>query len=304
MSYYNMGQFIKLRRNELKVPQSELCRGICNVSTLSRIENGEQVPKSDILKMLLERLGYSDFVSDVLMPERDYNAVQTAYRARQLYNLGKKKEAKKLVDSLDNNYDSLRLQDRQFCDNMQTTFLRESGAITTEQALKNYIEILERSSGRFNLDSLPTVVYFEEMNLLNCIALCYARLGRTDITIKMLDHMKKVMESNIVDEFEYLRSMPGILYNLSKYLGLSKQYDESIEISEQAVELGKRANRTRTLPQSMYNLGWALIKRGRPQDRERARALIEDAYQLSRIMSGDSTRTQQIKQFITENFGD
>lgn len=304
MSNYNMGQFIKLRRNELKVSQSELCRGICNVGTLSRIENGEQVPKSDILRMLLERLGYSDFAFDVLMPEKDYKAAQTAYRARQLYNLGKKKEAKEHVDNIDNNYDGLRLQDRQFCDNMQTTFLYEKGDITTEQALKNYIGILERSSGRFSLDALPTVLYFEEINHLNCISACYARLGRMDISINMLYHMKRVLESNIVDEFEYLRAMPGILYNLSKYLGLSKRYDESIEISEQAVEIGKRANRTRTLPQSMYNLGWALIKRGRPQDMERAKALIEDAYQLSRIMSGNSTRTQQIKQFITENFGD
>ncbi len=304
MSNYNMGQFIKFRRNELKVSQSELCRGICNVGTLSRIENGEQIPKTEMLKMLLERLGYSDFAFDVLVPEKDYKAAQTAYRARQLYNLGKKKEAKELVDSLDNCYDGLRLRDRQFCDNMQTTFLLENGDITTEQALKNYIGILERSSGRFNLDALPTVVYFEEMNILNCIALCYARLGRTDISIKMLYHMKRVLESNIVDEFEYLRSMPGVLYNLSKYLGLSKRYDESIEISEQAVELGKRANRTRTLPQSMYNLGWALINRGRPQDRERAKAMIEDAYQLSRIMSGESKRTLQIKQFIAENFGE
>ena len=59
--------------------------------------------------MLLERLGYSDFAFDVLMPEKDYNAAQTAYRARQLYNLGKKKEAKEHVDNIDNNYDGLRL---------------------------------------------------------------------------------------------------------------------------------------------------------------------------------------------------
>lgn len=304
MSNYNIGKFIKLRRNELKVSQSELCRGICNVGTLSRIENGEQFPKSEILRMLLERLGYSDFTFDVFMPERDFNAAQTAYKARQLYNLGKKKEAKELVDSLDKNYDALGLRDRQFCDNMETTFLFESGAITNEQALKNYIGILERSSGRFSLEALPSVVYLEEINLMNCISNCYARLGRMDISINMLYHMKRILESNIVDEFEYLRAMPGILYNLSKYLGLSKRYDESIEISEQAVELGKRANRTRTLPQSMYNLGWALIKRGRPQDTERARSMIEDAYRLSRIMSGDSKRTQHIKQFMNENFGD
>lgn len=304
MSNYNMGQFIKFRRNELKISQSELCRGICSVGTLSRIENGEQFPKNDILTMLLERLGYSDFAFEVFMSERNYMAAQTVHRARQLYNLGKKKESKALIDSLDKKYDTLRLQDRQFCDNMETMFLQESGAITTEQALKNYIDILERSSGRFSLDNLPTVVYFEEMNLLNCISNCYANLGRIDVSIKMLYHMKRIHESNIIDEFESLRTMPGILYNLSKYLGLSKRYDESIEISEQAVELGKRTNRTRTLPQAMYNLGWALIKRGSQQDRERARKVLEDAYQLSRIMSGDSKRTQHIKRFINENFED
>ena len=304
MSNYNMGQFIKFRRNEFKISQSELCPGICNVSTLSRIENGEQFPKNDILTMLLERLGYSDFTFDVFISERDYKSAQTVHRARQLYNLGKKKEAKVLIDSLDKKYDVLRLQDRQFCDNMETMFLYENGEITTEQALKNYISILERSSGRFSLDSLPTVVYFEEMNLLNCISNCYASLGRMDISIKMLYHMKRIHDSNIIDELESLRTIPAILYNLSKYLGLSKRYDESIEISEQAVEIGKRTSQVRMLPQAMYNLGWALVKRGRPQDRERARMVLEEAFQLSRVMSGESKRTKNIKRFINENFAD
>ena len=142
------------------------------------------------------------------------------------------------------------------------------------------------------------------MNLLNCISNCYASLGRMDISIKMLYHMKRIHDSNIIDELESLRTIPAILYNLSKYLGLSKRYDESIEISEQAVEIGKRTSQVRMLPQAMYNLGWALVKRGRPQDRERARMVLEEAFQLSRVMSGESKRTKNIKRFINENFAD
>ena len=60
MSLYNIGLFIKFRREELGISQEALCEEICSVVTLSRIENNRQAPRRKNIRMLLERLGYSD----------------------------------------------------------------------------------------------------------------------------------------------------------------------------------------------------------------------------------------------------
>ncbi len=41
MKAYNIGLFIKKKREEQHIRQEDLCRGICDKSTLSRIERGK-----------------------------------------------------------------------------------------------------------------------------------------------------------------------------------------------------------------------------------------------------------------------
>lgn len=304
MSNYSMGKFIKFRRRELKVSQMDLCRGICNVGTLSRIEKGQLVPKSDIMDLLLQRLGYSNGIFDGFMTGKDFKTEQIIQTSRNLILFGKNDEAMLAIESLGRNYESLKLHDKQYCDRMETVYLNLNGAITDERALKNLISILERSTGRFNLDDIPVVVSFEEMCLLNNIALCYAHVGKTDAAIKILYQMKDITERNIVDQYESMKSLPGILYNLSKYLGLNGRYDESIAICEQSIALLKQTGFFRMLPQTMYDLGWSLLKRGRAEDTERARKTIIEAYRLSSIISGDGKLASHISKFIAENFSE
>lgn len=52
-----IGSIIRKRRQELGLTQEQLCRGICETVTLSRIENGKQTPSRSKLNALLQRLG-------------------------------------------------------------------------------------------------------------------------------------------------------------------------------------------------------------------------------------------------------
>lgn len=51
-----IGEVIKRKRKELGLTQEELCEGICEPSTISRIESGKQVPAKNKLDALLQRL--------------------------------------------------------------------------------------------------------------------------------------------------------------------------------------------------------------------------------------------------------
>nr|MCR5753768.1 helix-turn-helix domain-containing protein [Acetatifactor sp.] len=73
-----IGELIRKKRKELKLSQADLSFGICDISTLSRIENKHQTPTRNVLNALLERLGVSD--------ERFYAAVTAEeMRINQLY---------------------------------------------------------------------------------------------------------------------------------------------------------------------------------------------------------------------------
>lgn len=52
----DIGTLIKTRRKELNMTQEDLCEGICEPVTISRIENGKQIPSTEHLKAILERL--------------------------------------------------------------------------------------------------------------------------------------------------------------------------------------------------------------------------------------------------------
>lgn len=52
-----IGEAIRQRRLALGLTQEELCEGLCEPATLSRIENGRQAPSRSRANALLQRLG-------------------------------------------------------------------------------------------------------------------------------------------------------------------------------------------------------------------------------------------------------
>lgn len=72
MYNYHIGEYIKRKREEKEIKQDELCYGICDRSTLSRIERGKQEPTYYILKALLQRLGISEDRCQILMGPQEF----------------------------------------------------------------------------------------------------------------------------------------------------------------------------------------------------------------------------------------
>ena len=72
MYNYHIGEYIKRKREEKEIKQDELCYGICDRSTLSRIERGKQEPSYYILKALLQRLGISEDRCQILMGPQEF----------------------------------------------------------------------------------------------------------------------------------------------------------------------------------------------------------------------------------------
>ena len=60
MENIRIGSFISERRKNLGLTQEQVCDGICDPVSLSRIENNKQTPGRAILDALMQRLGMPD----------------------------------------------------------------------------------------------------------------------------------------------------------------------------------------------------------------------------------------------------
>lgn len=68
-----IGKIIYQIRTQQGIKQSELCRGLCSTSTLSRYENGERRPDWLLVYALLQRLGKSGECFTVVLDLRGYD---------------------------------------------------------------------------------------------------------------------------------------------------------------------------------------------------------------------------------------
>ena len=117
MKAYNIGLFIKKKREEQHIRQEDLCRGICDKSTLSRIERGKQEPSSGILGVLLQRLGINEDQLAVLLGPKDFEISDLQKEIVGL-NFQKEYEKRQKKSAGSNSWSNLRIKSRSnlFCD--------------------------------------------------------------------------------------------------------------------------------------------------------------------------------------------
>lgn len=302
MSMYYIGNFIKQKRIELGITQEELSEGICSVTTLSRLENGEQTPRSSNVKALLQRLGYSDALFFRAAGKEEFEITELQLKFRQAYNLFEYDKAKDTLLRLSKYQEFFSIIDTQFF-NISSVFAYESELLGTE-VLYRLEAALKLTHPSYDRQHLPKVLTYEESTALNSIAAHLDAAGEHDEAIRIFYHLKNYYEQQVVDTQEALRALPTILYNLSKILGLSGRYDECIEVCNQGIRIAKEYGRSRLLARTLYNLSWALVKRGRQCDIEPAKQAIKEAYYLSMILENRPAFLERLKKFIGENFND
>ncbi len=281
MAIFQYGEWIKTKREELGLSQEELADGICATSSLSRIESGAHTPSKEIFERILERLGYSNIYLVSYTNAQYFYQHELKYSIRQAYIEGHMEQARTLLEKFEAESPDSKFN-RQFKLTFNTIFYKDQMA--PEQMLARFEEALKITCHRFHDLTLPKLLSFEEITLVNAIANCYFLLDRSDDAIYLFQQVKQFYDNQRVNREEALRTQPMILYNYSRILGQAARYDECVEICDQGIRICKTSGRTSLLAWLLYNKAWALEKRNQGTDRETARQCAVDAYQLARVL--------------------
>ncbi len=301
MSVYNIGEFIKEKRERMGVTQEELCQGICSLPTMSRIESGARMPKRETIIQIFQRLGIPAEMYPNYTTKADLEVLYLVYQVRQSYNINDMATAKELFSKLNGEYDNLPVPDKQFCRLFETVIKMNSGELANAQVLPELEDIMKMSCPNYNIDRLPRLMTFEEINVLNNIAICYAKMDKMDVAINIYYSIVGTYKLGVSNIEDSLRTSPTIHYNLSKYLGLSGRYDECIRICEDGIRYIKLSGNYRNYPSIMYNLAWVLVRRNSKGDMERAESVLKKAYYTS-VISWSKSLTDSVRRLYKEYF--
>lgn len=299
MPISKVGYLIKQRREELGFTQEELADGVCAVTTLSRIENGERLPTKNHYEKLYQRLGLSDLLYYTYVDEKTLELHEQKFRIRHLVSLRQYEEAKELLEAYVCSTDMNSTSEEQFV-LLYSTIVAQN-AFSPEERSSRFTEAISLSCPQFEKGVYPVLLSYEEIIILNNIAVCYWQMKNYDEAIHILTYLKQYYEKGIMNQEEILKTQTMILYNLSTSLGLAGRYDACIEICDLGIKISRETGRCSQLSKMLYNKAWSLNKRMLPGDMELAEKTAKEALFAAFAMD-DKKLAEHFANFYKEHF--
>ncbi len=298
---FQFGIILKNLRERMGITQEALCRGICSVPTLSRIESGERLPTKLHLEALLQRLGCTDMIFAGFVDKTAFHIYALKNSIRRESTFKRYEQARKLLQELQELLTAPDSLDRQFL-LLHTTLLYEED-YSEGQRLARFEEALRLTCPQYREQIFPGLLSYEEIVLLNNVSVLYAERGQTDYALETLYFLKQFYEKQIVNSEEAQRLQPMILCSLSHVLRLAGRYDECIEICLSGIWQVKESGRCMELAQFLFNCAYAYLLRDASGDRDAALAYARQAFYTASIME-DQSSAKQYHDFLLEHFGE
>lgn len=295
MKAYNIGLFIKKKREEQNIRQEDLCRGICDKSTLSRIERGKQEPSSGILGVLLQRLGINEDQLAVLLGPKDF---EISNLQKEIVALNSQKEYEKSAEKIRRLEQLVEPTDKI----MQQFILRCKALIYFP---RNYpssrnllLQALSLTLPDFDFDHISDYLLgIEEIKILNQLANSYSEEGNRQFAIHIYRQLFEDPHKRLFNIESTVSLFIMLAYNYSRLLGLERRYEECIKIAELGQEICIHHNRCQYLGGLLLNIGYALHQLGRDSD---SRVFLTEAYYANRITK-NYTSAKLIQEYAKEN---
>lgn len=221
---------LKERRKALKMSQKELAEGICKQGQISRIENGEYTPGSELLYALSRKLRVSmDYffdeqvqdeknelenfrlVAENFISQRDYSSL------KYLYNLESKSSS------------HLSLSDKMYLEWIQTLVLfycdnNKLEAISKLEKLIKEKNISEINYLRFSNTLFNFYYDIDDLNQFN----------------EIRDNLEKRVNNLIIHTIEELELSIKFNYNISRYLWLQNNVEDALNKISETIRICKR----------------------------------------------------------------
>lgn len=253
MSDTTMGEMIRSLRKRNHMTQEELAEGICSPISVSRIENGTQMPSGTVLEALLSRLGTSTYqiCNIYYQTDKQLSFSREADRVAEMLRIGELTEAKAELFKL-------REAAKEDPVNMQYYLLLDATAMlyeddSMEEVLTALQKALTITKPAFDfLDFQNELLTLREANILNVITVALFRSKETIKAIhlgEMLFLSLKKHESNVSG---YALLKINLAFNLAQYMEKEHRYAEFLAYCQEAEALSMNSQEQLLLPEIQF----------------------------------------------------
>lgn len=305
MYNYHIGEYIKRKREEKEIKQDELCYGICDRSTLSRIERGKQEPSYYILKALLQRLGISEDRCQILMGPQEFEISElqreiVADNVREDFSSALKKIRR--LEELSQSAENPLLQ--QFILRVRAAAGYEENGERLDYdnptQRKMLIQALELTCPGITMENMCSFLLSEnEAKIINQIAITYSEDGNRRQAIEIYRQLIRYVQSHFAGCEIGQVMLPLTAYNYSRLLGQERRYEEAIEIAELGRQCCVKYNKCRFLGGLLFNIACCLHDLGKDVE---SMELMVQSYYVNKAMN--RTRScEVVKNYMKENLG-
>ena len=239
-----LGEAIKKRRLELGLTQEQLCEGICEPITVSRLENGKQTPSRNRINALLERLDMpaDRFYALLSKHELDIDALQrqiTAYniqfeKASPENKPQVREQVLKALQELESIIDADDNLSRQLILHSRVLLGTEEGAYSFAEKKRMLSEAIRLTAPHFDIDDIGRGLYTtDEIKIINHLALAYAKAGEHLEAISIFTQLYKYIQKHFHNIPLTRAKLTMVAYNYAQELTRVGQFRKAIEIAEE-----------------------------------------------------------------------
>ena len=305
-----VGEYIKQRRTDLGLTQAQLCEGICEPMTVSRLERGKQAPSYNTINALLQRLGLpgNRYFALLSKNEADMDSLQKEILADKIQFARSAKEdrpeirkqALKKMEKLEQLMDPEDHITQQYILSAKTSLGGPEGPYSPDERLTMLLEAIRLTVPRFDPENIGLLRYsMEETKIMNQIAVTYVQLGQKKTAFNIYRQLLQYIGEHDRDLAGFAGHSTMVAHNYAIDLTLEKRYGESLEIAEEGCRVCVRYGNYQFLPGFSAILAECFYFTG---NLEQSKEYYFQAYYLYKAV-GDRRNLEIIRQEMEERLG-
>lgn len=260
MGKYSLGAIVRMKRYSIHISQEKISDGICSVETISRMENGKQIPIKSNYELLMERMGSSKVRAYSMLTVADFDILDRMKQFEDYIQLFLYEKADKVLISLEK-MEEKTLFDQQFLQRARTIVDYRLKRIPVEEFIDRLDKAIKITIPQFdevNLNSWPFNRQ-ETLAVIN-IASGYAENGNIKKSIELLNNVRNALKQGYMDNSQSAAFEISICTNLSKCYSMLENHEKAIQMAEEGIWISKKEKIGSSLPLLLYALAWDIGK--------------------------------------------
>ena len=307
MGVYRAGDVIRRNRQALHMTQEELCEGICNAQTLSRIENGKQNPGKEVYKRLMERMGKEKNRAFAMVSGDDVRVLEYAREYENALHKFEYEKADEVLQLLEGMVDDSPVSRQYVMEGRAIIDLRLK-RISEKEARKVLLEALNitiENPEKQDFSSYPLMEM--EISILYNIANTYFSESEMEKAVLILENVYNGITSSyrLPQKRRTLELL--ILDNLANMYGELGKHEKAIELALQGIKICKFEKTSGNLPQLLGEMEWnmeQMLEKKKDVDfsKDDCKKILRQAFYIASALKQNHIR-DLMKNHYKEYFG-